>query len=76
MYSLDRFSQSETQFQCADGSIRPARVYTYESQKALFDILIIENAKFVRTNCGSLSCFINDWKPAHYAIENHFKLGA
>lgn len=74
MYSKDRFSQSDAQFKGADGRVRTATVYTYESHAKIYDVLLIEGMKFVRTNCGSISNMIDKWTPAHYAIESHFRL--
>ena len=74
MYAQSRFYRSDSQFKGADGRIRQAVVYSYESHSVLYDMLLIEGMKFVRVNCGGLSNMICNWKPAHYAIERHFEL--
>lgn len=73
-YAEDRFYKSAAQFEGADGHVRQAAVYTYDSHTTLYEVLLIEESKFVRTNCGALSNLISDWTPAHYAIEHHFSL--
>lgn len=72
--SESRFSKGDTRFLGADGKIRPAKVYTYETHNTLYDIYIIEGAKFVRINMGKLGVLISDWHPIHYEIERHFHL--
>ena len=69
-----RFYKSDTQFRGADSRVRPAAVYSYESHKALYDVLEIEGLRFVRVNMGPLSNLICDWRRHHYAIEHHFGL--
>ena len=72
--SQNNFSQGDALFRGADGRIRAAKVYSYETRDKLFDVYLIEGRKFVRVNCGPLSCFIDKWTPIHYAIESHFGL--
>ena len=70
----NNFSFGDTRFLGADGKVRPAEVYTYETKNDLYDIYIIEGKKFVRINMGKLGVLISDWHPIHYEIERHFKL--
>ena len=72
--SEDNFSRGDTSFLGADGKIRPAKIYAYETKTDLYDILIIEKKKFVRINMGKLGVLISDWHSIHYAIESHFHL--
>ena len=72
--SENNFSRGDTRFLGADGKIRPAKVYTYATRRNLYDIYVIEGAKFVRINMGKLGVLISDWHPIHYAIESHFHL--
>ncbi|KKK76316.1 hypothetical protein LCGC14_2864860 [marine sediment metagenome] len=72
--SKNNFSKGDTRFLGADGKIRPAKVYTYETKSKLYDIYIIEGKKFVRINMGKLGVLISDWHPIHYAIARHFHL--
>lgn len=72
--SQKRFLKGDARFRGADGIIREAKVYSYETQSKLYDIILIDGMKLVRVNCGQLSNMISDWKPIHYRIEQHFKL--
>ena len=72
--SENNFSFGDTRFLGADGKVRPAEVYSYETKNDLYDIYIIEGKKFVRINMGKLGVLISDWHPIHYAIERHFNL--
>ena len=69
-----RFSKFSTQFKGADGLVRPATVYAYETHNAIYDIVLIEGLQFVRVNMGKLSNLISDWRPIHYAIDSHFHI--
>jgi hypothetical protein len=74
----DRFYKSDSTFLGADGKRRPCKVYSYESRNTLYDVLVFteeNNFRCVRVNCEQLSNMISDWRPHHYAIENHFGLG-
>ena len=72
--SESRFYTGDSSFKGADGILRAAKVFSYESQRSLYDVLVIEGMKFVRVNNGQISNMISNWKPHHYAIENHFNL--
>jgi hypothetical protein len=81
MYARDRFFHTQILHRSPDGKMRKMKQYSYELQSVLgksyttfYDVLVFENSKFVRTNCSALSNMISDWKPAHYAIEQHFDL--
>lgn len=73
-YAQDRFYHTRIQHRGADGQVRKMEQFTYESYGTLYDILVFQGTQFVRVNCGPLSNVISDWKPAHYAISDHFKL--
>lgn len=73
-YAQDRFYHSQILHRGHDGEVREMEQYTYESHSTLYDVLVFEGSKFVRVNCGSLSCMIDKWTPAHYEIERHFNL--
>lgn len=72
--ATNRFYQSDTRFRGADGRVRDATVYSYEAAGTLYDVLIIEGMKYVRTNGGQLSGFITEWRQGHYDVERHFEL--
>ena len=69
-----RFSHHNGLHRGADGITRASATFTYESGKALYDIVVIEGLQFVRVNCGPLSNMVSDWTPHHYAIAAHFAL--
>ena len=72
--SNDRFYRTWILHRGADGALRNIEQFTYDSHKVIYDVLLFEGTKLVRTNYGPLSNIISDWKPAHYAIEAHFNL--
>lgn len=70
----DQFYQGAATFKGADGRVREATVYSYESASILYDVLMIEGSMYVRTNTGQLSNMISSWRPIHYRIVDHFNL--
>ncbi|CAN8140191.1 hypothetical protein THIOSC15_2100003 [uncultured Thiomicrorhabdus sp.] len=49
-------------------------VYGYETHNDIYDVLVVDKARYVRKNTGQWSNLIDAWEPIHYAIEQHFKL--
>ena len=78
--SQSRFYKSDTLFRGADDVLRCATIYSYETGKALYDVLAIDagigkpRMRFARVNMGRLSPLISDWTPIHYEIEHYFRL--
>lgn len=70
----DRFLQSTVQFRTKDRSTVSGEQYTYNSRKKIYDVVVLNGQKLVRTNSGPLSPFISKWTPYHYDIENHFNI--
>ncbi len=69
-----RFSRHNGLHRGADGITRDSETFTYESGKALYDIIVIAGLQFVSVNMGKKSNMISDWTPHHYAIAAHFNL--
>lgn len=72
--SINNFSKSNATFS-KNGEEVKAKVFTYETSKALYDVYIFENGeKFHRINMGVLSALKSDFTKIHEAIINHFKI--
>jgi len=61
-------------FKLKDNSIITGIIYTYESHKKIYDILVLNNQQLVQTNFNGWSNRIDSWTEYHYAIKNHFSI--
>ena len=74
-YADDRFSKSWFNFRnSVTGELVSMEIFVYESHSFIYDVTKIDGSLVVRVNCGQWSNLISDWKPAHYAICDHFNL--
>lgn len=48
--------------------------YSYETSKALYDVLVIGDGKYYRVNCKDYSSRIDSIHNIHRAIEKHYNL--
>lgn len=79
--AIDRFFKGNTRFPYKGPSttketgIITAQVYSYETNNAIYDVLVFENGlKAYRKNMGPMQSTIDAIKPVHYEVERHFKL--
>ena len=73
-YSDDRFLKGWFNYRSPKGEFVSVEQFTYESHSFIYDVLPRNGQLLVRVNCGKWSNLITDWKPAHYAVCDHFNL--
>ena len=48
-----------------------AKTYQYESSTAVYELLVIGKAEYVRVNFGPWCNRIDGWHPIHYAVRDY-----
>jgi hypothetical protein len=72
----DRFYKGQFNFRRDEGGeMESVPLYTYETHNALYDVVVLDGAEYVRTNMGAWSNRIDAWHRIHYAIRSHFGIG-
>ena len=58
-----------------DGPMESVPLYSYETtgkHGKLYDFMVLDGKKYVRTNMGPWSNLILDWASIHYELERRF----
>ena len=74
-YAADRFLKgSFNTRRSPDAAVETFPLYSYGSHAKLYDVLVVDGAKFYRVNMGAWANTIDKITPAHASIEQHFAI--
>ena len=72
--SKERFSKGPCRFRTPGKIDVEGTLYTYESQKDIFDIVILNGMKYYQKNMRGYSNRIDVIEPIHCEIERHYNI--
>lgn len=72
--SKNNFSKSACKFQRPGNIDIEGTVYTYESGKNLFDVVIIGGRKYYQKNMAGYTTDAERIEPIHRSIETHYNI--